>query len=103
MCWSILYYENKITLDNIKDYSIYKNVNVLENNNHSFQINKLNIQNTLYYNITHNQCACDFFNSKNKKLQNEFIDFIIKRMKIECIEPYILIKWLEDNNGINTI
>ena len=49
MCWSLIYRENKISLDNaIMDYNLYKKVNILENIAYSFQIDKLNIQNKLY-------------------------------------------------------
>ncbi|MDR1199483.1 MAG: hypothetical protein LBK94_10840 [Prevotellaceae bacterium] len=104
MCWSILYHENKISPEEtIADYNIYNKVNILENLNCTFQINKIYIQNKLYYNITKNQCACDFFNLKNTKLRDEFINLILTRMEIPCIEPCIYIKWIENNDGINNI
>ncbi|MDR2970901.1 MAG: hypothetical protein LBU83_03090 [Bacteroidales bacterium] len=89
----------------IKDYSIYKKVNILENIRYSFHIDKININNKLYYNISSNQCACDFFGSRpqNKILQNEFMKFVYSRMEITCIEPLILLKWIEDARNINNI
>jgi hypothetical protein len=104
MCWSILYHENKILSEEaVTDYNIYKKVNILENLNYTFQINKIYVQNQLYYNITQNQCACDFFNLKNIKLREEFAGLILSRMKIPCIEPYIYIKWIDNNNEINNM
>ena len=104
MCWSILYHENKISMEKlIMDYSIYKKVNILENFDYPFQINRITIKGKLLYNITHNQCACDFFNKKNINLREEFIKFILKRMEILCIEPCIYIKFIEDNNGIKEL
>jgi hypothetical protein len=107
MCWSILYYENKIAMEkSIMDYSIYKNykkVNILENFNYPFQINRIIIKGKLVYNITHNQCACDFFQKKNRNLREELIKFILRRMEILGIEPCIYIKWIEDTNGIKEL
>ncbi|MDR2518353.1 MAG: hypothetical protein LBD13_02945 [Spirochaetaceae bacterium] len=95
----------------IIDYSIYKNynyknykkVNILENFNYLFQINKITIKGKSVYNITHNQCACDFFHKKNINLREELIKFILKRMEILGIEPCIYIKWIEDTNGIKEL
>ena len=101
MCWSITYHEKKISLYSIKDFRIYECVNNIENLGHSFQINKFKIKNEIYYDIFNNQCACDFFDPRNRSLQNEFICFLLKRFEIECVEPYILIKWLENKNEIN--
>ena len=99
-----MYHESKVSLEEtIMDYNIYKKVNVLENLNYIFKIEKFSIQNKLYYDITHNQCACDFFNSKNIKLQEEFIKLILTRMEISCVEPCVYIKWIENDNVINNI
>ena len=105
MCWSILYHENKIKLnDNKIDHKIYNKVNVLENVNFNFQVDKIIIQNKLYYNITHNQCACDFFNNKkNMKLKEFFKKFIFDRMEIPCVEPYIRIKWIKNDEDFYKI
>ena len=99
-----MYHENKISLEeNIIDYNIYKKVNILENLNYTFKMDKFSIQNKLFYNITHNQCACDFFNSKNIKLQEEFVKFILTRMKISCVEPCIYIRWTDNDEVTNNI
>jgi hypothetical protein len=104
MCYSILYHENKIAMEkSMMDYSIYKKVNILENLNYLFQIDRITIKEKSLYNITHNQCACDFFNKKNINLREEFIKFILKRMKVVCIEPCIYIKWIENNNRIKEL
>ena len=104
MCWSILYRENKISSEKcIKDYNIYKKVNVLENCRYMFQINEIYIQNKLYYDISHKQCACDFFNPKNLTLRKEFEKLILARMEILCVEPIIYLKWIEDNSGIKNM
>jgi hypothetical protein len=104
MCWSILYHENKITLNKaISDYTNYEKVDILEKFKCSFQVDKVNIKNKIYYHISHKQCACDFFNKKNTNLQEEFKNFILKRMENECIESYIFVKWVEKNNDLNVM
>ncbi|MDR1911005.1 MAG: hypothetical protein LBQ52_01485 [Helicobacteraceae bacterium] len=104
MCWKLIYYEKKIAIAApLGDYSVYKKVNVVEGGDYSFQIDKIYLQNNAYYNITHNQCACDFFASKYRSLQEEFIAFVLTRMQIESLEAFILTKWIDGDEIIDKI
>jgi hypothetical protein len=98
VCWFIVYRENKISVANLIDYSCYKKVNIIENedNIYPFQIYKMEIDGTLYYDIRNNQCACDFFSTKKQSvvLRDAFVQFIRERMKNPCVEPIVASKWI---------
>ena len=80
MCWSILYHENKISMEkSMMDYSIYKKINILENFDYIFEINKITIKEKLLYSITHNQCACDFFKKKKYKFKGRIYKIYFKK------------------------
>jgi len=104
MCWMIIYHEEKILVHEKRiNYNDYKRVNVLENNKYIFQIERLIIQDRSYYDISYGQCACEFFNLKNKILLEEFKRFIYNRMEINCLEPYILVEWMNNDFDIKSI
>ena len=103
MCWSIMYHENKISLEETVmdfNYNSYKKVNILEIFNYVFSIGKFSIQNKLYYDITYGLCACEFFNTKTIKLREEFVKLILPRMEIPCLEPCIYIKLMNNNTEL---
>ena len=101
MCWFIAYRENKIAVSESFDYSLYKKVNVLGENNYNFSTHEVDIEGKKYFSITHNLCACDFFTANSSKpsclrlapLREEFQQFILDRMEYPCIEPTIITKW----------
>ena len=97
MCWFLAYRENKITVKKPIDFALYQRVNVLENSEYLFQISDIEIGGTQYFDIRHNQCACDFFGAKkqNAVLRDSFEQFIFERMKNPCVEPIIISIWIE--------
>jgi len=112
MCWIMAYHEEKIDPvnpnqnDKINNHeSIRKDYFFSEEDyvNSNVSIDAIQIKDKTFYVFKHGGCSCDFFQSGLNKLTEDFEYFIGNRMVIQSLEPYILIKWLEDDETINNL
>ncbi|MDR1972838.1 MAG: hypothetical protein LBQ46_13065 [Treponema sp.] len=63
----------------------------------NISIDEISVNNMVFYTIKYGSCSCDFFTQSSiNEFRDNFEYFIAYRMLIQSIEPYILIKWIDD-------
>ena len=108
MCWFMAYYETKIRPREDVGLSLeecYRRVNMLEKTRW-FQIEPFEVLGRTLYSLSSGQCACDFFKAvkgrhgeKCRQLRSRLREFVQERMALPCLEPCLVISWLDGKNG----
>ena len=109
MCWFMAYYEVKIrprgnTNSHLEE--CYRRVNMLEKTRW-FQIEPFEMRGRVMYSLSAGQCACDFFKvingrhgEESRQLRGRLREFVQERMNLPCLEPCLVIAWLDGESGM---